>query len=170
MTTRADLQVALTNKNVQALLRVIREGESDQTSQAYYKLVGDGPGIYSLHDLTDHPRRVVSLPIKGQQHFSTAAGAYQFLLRTWDEMVALYGFEDFSPQCQDEAAIGLFVRRNALDAAIAGALALWLDKCSYEWASLPPGRYGQNEISIADVVRVYTEYGGVWVYQESGYG
>jgi muramidase (phage lysozyme) len=164
--TRDELRSALQNTNVQAFLRVIREGETDQTDQAYHKLVGDSPGIYSITDLFDHPRRLVSVTIKGKVIGSTAAGAYQFLTRTWDELVTKYGFEDFSPQCQDEAAIGLFVRRNALDAAIAGSIAVWLDRCSYEWASLPPGRYGQGELTIQDVVNVFKYYGGNWIHEE----
>lgn len=164
MITRSDLRQALHNDNVRALLRVIREGETDQTFDAYRKLVGDPPGVYSITDLSDHPRRVVH--IDRLQLFSSAAGAYQFLTRTWDELVDQYGFENFGPMCQDEAAVALFVRRKALDAARSGALALWLDKCSYEWASLPPGRYGQGELSIERVVQVYTEYGGKWVHEE----
>lgn len=163
--TRNDLRAALENVNVQALLHVVREGETDQTPQAYYKQVGDPPGVYSLTDLSDHPRRVIAVTIKGKIIPSSAAGAYQFLTRTWDELVDKYGFEDFSPQCQDEAAVGLFVRRNALDAAIAGSLAVWLDRCSYEWASLPPGRYGQGELSIQDVVNVFKQYGGTWIHE-----
>jgi muramidase (phage lysozyme) len=162
---RDDLRSALQHPNVQALLHVIREGETDQTENAYRKLVGDPPGVYSITDLSDHPRRVVH--IDRLSIFSSAAGAYQFLTRTWDELVAQYGFPDFGSQCQDEAAVALFVRRKALDAAIAGALALWLDKCSYEWASLPPGRYGQRFMSIGEVVRVYTEYGGKWIWDET---
>jgi muramidase (phage lysozyme) len=164
MTSRADLRQALHHPNVRALLRVIREGESDQTPDAYRKLVGDPPGVYSLTDLADHPRRVVHIDRLGI--LSSAAGAYQFLTRTWDELVQQYGFENFGPMCQDEAAIALFVRRKALDAAIGGALALWLDKCSYEWASLPPGRYGQGELTIDRVVAVYTQYGGKWIHDE----
>lgn len=162
--TRDYLRAALQNQNVKALLRVIREGETDQTDNAYRKLVGDGPGVYSITDLSDHPRRVVR--IDRLNLMSSAAGAYQFLTRTWDELVTKYGFEDFGPQCQDEAAVALFVRRKALDAAIGGALALWLDKCSYEWASLPPGRYGQGELTIDRVVKVYKDYGGTWVHED----
>jgi muramidase (phage lysozyme) len=165
MTTREDLRQALKNTNVYALLRVIREGETDQTPRAYKKLVGDPPGVYSIKSLKDHPRRVVH--IDRLQLFSSAAGAYQFLTRTWDEMVEQYGFENFGPQCQDEAAIALFARRKALDAAIGGALALWLEKCSYEWASLPPGRYGQGELTIERVVQVYKEWGGIWIHEEA---
>lgn len=163
MMTRDDLRQALHNTNVRALLRVVREGETDQTTNAYRKLVGDPPGVYSITDLSDHPRRVVH--IDRLQLFSSAAGAYQFLTRTWDELVAQYGFENFGPSCQDEAAVGLFARRKALDAAIGGAVALWLDKCSYEWASLPPGRYGQGELSIDRVVEVFKKYGGTWIHE-----
>ena len=156
--TREDLQHALSKSNVRAFLRVIREGETDQTGNAYRKLVGDLPGVYSLTSLKDHPRRVVW--IDSLKVMSSAAGAYQFLTRTWDEMAQQYGFEDFGSACQDEAATGLLLRRKSLGAIIAGDLKTALEKCSYEWASLPPGRYGQPIISEFKAMAVYEKWGG----------
>lgn len=164
-TTREDLQRALANSNVRAFLRVIREGETDHTGMAYRKLVGDPPGVYSLKDLSDHPRRVVW--IGNLNVFSSAAGAYQFLTRTWDEMAERYGFEDFRPACQDEAAVGLLIRRKALDAIEAGQIDLALLNCSYEWASLPPGRYGQPTISYSKAFAVYRKWGGKHVVSDA---
>ena len=54
-------------------------------------------------DFSDHPRRVIT----AGRYTSTAAGVYQFLSRTWDGLVGEYGFADFSPQSQDEAAVAL---------------------------------------------------------------
>lgn len=158
MTTREDLQHALSNNNVRAFLRVIREGETDQTGNAYRKLVGDKPGVYSLKDLSKHPHRIVWIGYLNVA--SSAAGAYQFLSGTWDEMVKKYGFENFEPACQDEAAVGLIARRKSLSAIMSGDLQTTLDNCSYEWASLPPGRYGQPTISLDEAFEVYKKWGG----------
>ncbi len=156
--TRDDLRAALKNRNVVAFLHVIREGETDQTDNAYYKMVGDSPGVYSLSDLSDHPRRTVW--IQRLNVSSSAAGAYQFLTRTWDGLVKQYGFPDFSPQCQDEAAVALIAGRKALNAIIEGNLADALDRCSWEWASLPPNRYGQGAMTAERVYDVYDKWGG----------
>lgn len=158
MVAREDLRQALGNDNVRAFLRVIREGETDQTGLAYRKLVGDPPGVYSIKSLDDHPRKVVLIPNLGI--YSSAAGAYQFLTRTWDSLVKEYGFEDFSPSNQDEAAVALIVGRGVLDELITGDLDAVLEKCSYEWASLPPGRYGQPTINEEKALTVYLKWGG----------
>lgn len=156
--TRDDLREALTHPNVQAFLHVIREGETDQTEHAYRKLVGDGTGIYSITDLSDHPN--TSVFIRRLNVNSSAAGAYQFLSRTWSRLVDQYGFEDFGPQCQDEGAVALIAGRQALQDLYRGDFATALDKCSWEWASLPPNRYGQGAMTAEHVYDVYQKWGG----------
>lgn len=145
--TRDDLRSALDHPNVQAFLRVIREGESGQTDSAYSIMFGGG----HFSSFADHPR--IANSAAGLT--STAAGAYQFLSKTWDGLVAKYGFQDFSPACQDEAAVALIAGRGALQALLRGDISDVLDKCSYEWASLPPGRYGQPTL---DAKRAYATY------------
>jgi muramidase (phage lysozyme) len=54
------------------------------------------------------------------QYTSTAAGAFQFLSRTWDECAKALGLTDFSPASQDLAAVFLIDRRKALDDVLAG--------------------------------------------------
>lgn len=158
MTTREDLNTALGIPNVRAFLRLIREGETDQTGFAYKKLVGDAPGVYSITSLVDHPRKVVW--IHNLNVFSSAAGAYQFLAKTWDSVAKEYGLENFSPSCQDEAAVALIIRRLALGDLLIGDLGAALDKCSYEWASLPPGRYGQPTLTREKASEVFAKWGG----------
>jgi vitamin B12 transporter len=47
----------------------------------------------------DHPRQVQTFPLKkGGTLSSSAAGAYQFLSKTWDGLVRQYGFEIASPE------------------------------------------------------------------------
>jgi muramidase (phage lysozyme) len=79
---------------------------------------------------------------------STAAGRYQFLTTTWDGL----GYANFHPDNQDRGAMKLVARRGALvpsDRALtATEFVNVMDRISYEWASLPPGRYGQPSYSM----------------------
>lgn len=102
----------------------------------------------------DHPRQIQ----RGGGWSSDAAGRYQFLSTTWDEAKKALSLPDFSPSSQDQAALWLIARRGALSAVDAGHLRTALEKCSWEWASLPPGRYGQPQKSFGDLQRKYDEF------------
>lgn len=151
--TREPLINALESPNVKAFLRVIRQGESGQHDDAYTICYG---GSHFEAPPWDHPRK----PITAGAWTSTAAGAYQFLARTWDALVSQYGFEDFSPQCQNEAAVALIKGRRALDDVIAGRFASAISKCSREWASLPGSPYGQPVMTVDEALLVYKAWGG----------
>ena len=151
----AELREWLLITNVQAFLRVIRAGESTQDDNAYRMMVGG-----SLFDsFRDHPRKVIKA---GNLPPSTAAGAYQFLARTWDGLVKQYGFADFSPPNQDLGAVALIKGRKALDAVIAGRFDEAVRLCSREWASLPGSPYGQPTKTLAQAKAVYEQYGGTY--------
>jgi hypothetical protein len=94
-----DFDALLQNGNLRAFMRVIRSGETGQTEDAYRMMFGGG--LFKAPPW-QHPREPIT--IRGLT--STAAGAYQFLTRTWDEMAKVYGLSDFSPGNQDRAAIG----------------------------------------------------------------
>jgi muramidase (phage lysozyme) len=155
MTTRAELREALKHPNVRAFLHLIREGETNQDDSAYRMHFG---GAY-FSSFADHPRKAITVG----DLTSTAAGAYQFLARTWDGLVKQYGFEDFGPQCQDEGAVALIAGRKALNCLVDGNLADALDRCSWEWASLPPPRYGQHTLTAERAYATYEKYGGRFV-------
>ena len=142
------------NTNLAAFLRVIREGETNQTDDAYRMIVG---GEY-FDSFSDHPRKPVYLPRLGLT--STAAGAYQFLARTWDNLVKQYGFTDFSSANQDDAAVKLIEGRGALEDVLAGRLDEAIRKCNKEWASLPGSPYGQPTRTLSALREVYVRYGG----------
>ena len=150
---REQLADALENANLRAFLRVIRAGESSQDDSAYSVMFG-GEHFTSF---ADHPRRVVT----AGRYTSTAAGAYQFLARTWDGLVKQYGFADFSPAAQDMAAVALIAGRGALADAMAGRCQAAITKCNREWASLPGSPYGQPMRSMAQALATFAEYGGV---------
>lgn len=146
---------ALKRENVQAFLRLIRRGEGTADAGGYSRLVGGG----SFSGWADHPRRIVKIERLGIS--STAAGAYQILSRTWDMVRLQAGLSDFSPASQDLAAVQLIRNRGALADVLAGRIEAALRKCSWEWASLPPWRYGgQGTINMERAVGLFAEYGG----------
>lgn len=86
---------------------------------------------------------------------STAAGRYQFLYKTWRGL----GYSTFNPGNQERGAMKLISRRGVTvptsRAMSATEFANAMNRISYEWASLPPGRYGQPSKSMSTM---YTQY------------
>ena len=153
--TRDELLEVSREPNVAAFLRAIRLGEGTADSQGYRRIVGGA----LARNLADHPRQRVYLP-RYAVH-STAAGAYQFLSRTWDELVRQYGFPSFAPECQDAAAVALILRRGALDAVREGDARRAVELCRLEWASLSGSPYGQRTETMDRFLAEYLRHGGV---------
>jgi muramidase (phage lysozyme) len=105
----------------------------------------------------DHPRQLQY----ANGISSDAAGRYQFLSTTWDACKQALGLPDFSPDSQDRAAIYLIRQRGALEYVNAGDVVGACNLVSYEWASLPPGRYGQPAITFEQAEELFQEKGGV---------
>ena len=148
---------ALASTNVRAFLAMIRHGEGTSDDDGYRRMFGGK--LFDSFD--DHPRRVQTYALsKGGSISSTAAGAYQFLSRTWDGLVKQWGFKDFSPHSQDLGAIALILGRKALDDVIAGRFDDAVRKCNKEWASLPGSPYGQPTTTLAKARQIYEEAGG----------
>lgn len=159
----------VTKRNVRAFLWALRYGEGTQGEEGYQTLFGGmlfkgHDGIYqTFDDFADHPRLRVSMKLKkGGTLTSTAAGAYQFLERTWDSLVAQYGFANFEPTNQDLAAIALIAGRGALDDVVAGRIDVAVMKCNKEWASLPGSPYGQPVVTLDVFKREYEEAHGLY--------
>ena len=91
---------------------------------------------------------------------STAAGRYQFLTTTWRGL----GYSNFGPANQDRGGMKLVARRGARvptsTALSAVAFVNVMNRISYEWASLPPGRYGQPSYSMSATRRQYCRFAG----------
>jgi len=131
----------LKNHNVQSFLALIRHTEG----AGYTTLFGGG----IVENTEDHPRIAITRTLGGKPITSTAAGAYQFLSRTWDECVKALGLPDFTPASQDQAALYLIERRRALPAVLEGDWETAIERCNREWASLPGSPYGQPTKSMA---------------------
>ena len=144
--------------NMAAFLRMIRVAEGTADADGYRRIFGG-----TLFDsFADHPRRPITAKLGGKSITSTAAGAYQFLSKTWDECARALGLPDFSPASQDAAAIYLIKRRGALDDVRAGRFDAAVRKVAKEWASLPGSPYGQPTISAERARDLYAQNGGVF--------
>lgn len=151
-----DLLEFSSNPNVRAFLKMLRHGEGTSSDDGYRVIFG-GERFSSF---ADHPRKKVTKPMGKQTLTSSAAGAYQFLERTWDGLVKQYGFKDFSPGNQDLGAIALIAGRGALQDVIAGRFETAVRKCNKEWASLPASPYGQPTVTMSKARALYLQYGG----------
>lgn len=152
----ARLATLTLERNVAAFLTTIRKAEGTAGQDGYRTLFG---GALFDH-YADHPRIPVSALLGRRLITSTAAGAYQFLARTWDEVAAALELNDFSPAAQDVAAVYLIRRRGALADVRAGRFEAAIEKCALEWASLPGSPYGQPVKTMDQVRAVYAAAGG----------
>jgi lysozyme len=161
----SELYAIALEANVAAGLAAVRYGEGTADPEGYYRLFG---GDLVAH-LADHPRRYVTrvVNIRDDQGnvtptpiTSSAAGAYQILERTWNDVQRALELPDFSTTSQDIAAVYLIRRRGALELLRAGRLEAALAKMAREWASLPGSPYGQPRKSLQQIARVYTSAGG----------
>lgn len=144
------------DRNLAAFLAMIRTGEGTAGPNGYRTLFGG-----TLFDgFADHPRRFIRAKIGGVWITSSAAGAYQILSRTWDDIRRVVTLPDFSPASQDAAAIALIKRRRALEDVQQGRFDRAVDKCSKEWASLPGSPYGQPTLTASRALNVYLAAGG----------
>ena len=139
-----------------ALLNTIRFAEGtwkDGHDLGYRTLYGGG----QFEDLSKHPERVVV-----KRYVSAAAGAYQFLPTTWQEVSGRLSLPSFSPEHQDQAALHLVKRRGALNEVDQkGLTAEAMNSLAPEWASFPThsGRsaYGQPVKSHAELASFYSK-------------
>lgn len=138
--------------NVQAFLRVIRRGEGTSDANGYRRIFGGQ--LFNSYE--DHPRIIVSK----SGYKSSAAGAYQFIISSWDETKNIMQLPDFTPASQDRAAVGRIMARGALEDVKAGRFETAIKKVAREWASLPGSPYGQPVISMDTAKSVYLAFNG----------
>lgn len=141
----------------------------------YDAIVGDGGfgGPPRITDFSDHPH-VAGVGLKGgkwtrvddpnRDNWSTAAGRYQITGKTWDRLKAKYGFKDFSPQSQDEAAWNLArddyksrTGKNLEDALRSGNFTSISDSLNKTWTSLAGGSEQQPKGSSSATQKRYQE-------------
>ncbi|MFB9057525.1 glycoside hydrolase family 104 protein, partial [Mariniflexile ostreae] len=155
---------------VRAYMRMLRIGEDTEGEIGYTRLFGGKDFTKSPHnkDMSDHPQIKVYWYTKkdGTKVYSSAAGAYQVMGYTWGDnnmkiQRKVYGIKDFKPESQDLFCIILFkhARKGMLKLILEGKIEEATEKYgSYEWASLPPGRYGQPNKTMKEALALYDNF------------
>ena len=149
----------MSTENIAAFLAMIRDAEGTSDEEDPYRVVYSYN--HTIEDMSDHP--VITGEWLGApfgKTISTAAGAYQFIIKTWRALKTKGVVWDFSPESQDAGAIELIRGRKALEAVEDGDLRKALNRVSWEWASLPPSRYGQPQRTYAWCEIRYVHHGG----------
>ncbi|MDN3561705.1 glycoside hydrolase family 104 protein [Vreelandella neptunia] len=144
--------------NVAAYLDMLAyaEGTPRYGNQDGYNVIVGGGTFESYHD---HPRQLVWLP--AYKINSSAAGRYQFLTRTWDDLAERFNLPDFTPASQDLGAIHLIRQCQALSLIHNGRIREAIHACRRIWASLPGAGYGQRELATDELLGVYETVGGI---------
>jgi muramidase (phage lysozyme) len=146
--------------NLKAFLRVIRYAEGTDAEDGY-QIQYTGARFYSF---ADHPRVAKCGSIRGGSVCSTAAGAYQFLETTWDDVAARIGAGDFSPAWQDRGAMELIDRAGAMADVESGNVEKAIAKLAPTWASFPrwygdlDGSYSQSVVPMDKLVQIFRQY------------
>lgn len=142
MATRQQIEQALQNQNVRKMLDLIARTEG--VKHGYNTLFGN----QRIGSLNAHPNiRKRFTQTDGRTNVTTAAGRYQFLYDTWNNVARQYGLKDFGAQNQDFGAVALIAGRGALNDVINGNWQSAIKKLGPEWASLPSSNYKQNKRS-----------------------
>lgn len=148
-------QIAAANEA--AFLDMIAYAEGTAGPDGYRTMFGGG----LFDSYADHPRVLHSFTDKiGRQLKTSAAGRYQFLARTWDELQRKLDLPDFGPASQDSAALELIRQRGALADVRAGRVAEAVAKVAPIWASLPGAGYHQPERKLTQLLAAYQASGG----------
>jgi muramidase (phage lysozyme) len=164
--TLEGLKAQFQHPNVQAFARCVRSAESNNRDDgsAYRTIYGGG----LVDDLSCHPRIAKQSP----WGYTSAAGAYQAMCAvpgrvqtdTWGDFCRDLGVPvdamPFDPPTQDAFLVWCVRRRQALQSVLDGDLEKAVNLCSFEWASFPPGRYGQPTTTIDKLRAVFLQYGG----------
>ncbi|MBP0002363.1 MAG: glycoside hydrolase family 104 protein [Cyanobacteria bacterium SBC] len=136
---------------VRALLDTIAFAEGTHDELGYQTIFT----FDTFGNFFDHPRRIRCTVYAGQRLCSDAAGRYQMLSSTFDSVAKPLGLADFSPISQDLAAVELIRRRGGLEKIQQGDFEGALVAIQKEWSSLPGSGYGQPEVSVRELQRVY---------------
>lgn len=164
--------IALGGQNVVAFLDMLAVSEGTDiprqpTKNRGYDVIVGGS---LLSDYSKHPRIVVLLkkrdgsPIinakTGKPLRSSAAGRYQFLGATWDDLARRLKLIDFSPVSQDLACVELLKQCGAYPLIRVGKFDDAVHAARRIWASLPGAGYGQHEQKIESLRAAYKAAGG----------
>lgn len=137
--------------NTTAFLKLLRwcEHHPHEPSDKDYKTMYGGGTFESF---ADHPRTKVTKWNKT----STAAGAYQITVATFDEYKGKLALKDFSPESQDKITLAIIKQEKALDFIVAGQIEDAIKKLNRRWSSLPGGVH--SKLKMPDALAKFEIY------------
>ncbi|MBI4748649.1 MAG: glycoside hydrolase family 104 protein [Acidobacteria bacterium] len=163
------LQTLSTFPQIRAMLETIAwaEGLNDDYRRIVIGIVKQTPnGKYKefigkssreiVISLDEHPQIYVDWK-KGEK-LSSAAGRFQLVYSTWEEVQKIYHFPDFSPRSQELGAIARMVRREMIRPLLTRNYEGAFRNGNREWASFPGSPYGQHHKSMTEIVEVYKKH------------
>ncbi|WP_419809090.1 hypothetical protein [Sphingomonas sp.] len=138
--------------NVKAFLKLIRYAEHYPVeSDNWYDSLYGGKRFVGYQT---HPNS----PQTRWGKTSTAAGAYQILIATYNDAHSRGIMTDFTPASQDRFAFWKIGTRGARDFVCAGDVRGACGKLVREWVSLPGGSQSRMTMAIAEAA--FVRYGG----------
>lgn len=158
---------ALGSANAQAFLAMLRYSEGTARAADPWRVCFGFQ--HTIADMSDHPANTGEwtgaqfTDLAGRTHTTTAAGAYQFLRGTWNDLKGKLQLPDFTASSQDAAALELVRERGALGDVVAGNFTRAVAACAKTWASLPGAGYAQPEQRLASLQSAYAAAGGAVV-------
>lgn len=154
-------RLAIPEVNLRAFLRLIRACEGTAKDDGYTALFGYPAPGRSFVGFGDHPRRRFSfVQTDGAVNYTTAAGAYQIIVPTYDRLATKLRVTGFTPTIQDMMATELIAEAKAMAFVKGGDVQQAVDLCSPIWASLPASTYPQPKRTMAFAMTAYINAGG----------
>jgi muramidase (phage lysozyme) len=142
--------------NMSAFLATIRHTEgTDRVSDPYGVIEGyatfTDKSCHPFEDFNGRPALFTrGVPPAGS---TTASGAYQIVIGTWNQHGGTSGFGDFSDSAQDACAVAIIDSAGATDMIEAGDFAGAYAKLGSQWASFTPDK-------LADASGTFVSQGG----------
>ncbi len=161
-------------ERIRAFMRMLRVGEGTQGETGYTTQYSGT----QFSDMSTHPENVIT----AGAYSSSAAGAYQIMRYTWwwlkgerltsdnkkagvyeeaHDYVKKYSIPDFTAESQDKLCVIILKHKRAgsLELITKNQIKESLEQYgSYEWASLPPGRYGQPAQTMDVALAKYDKF------------
>lgn len=150
-------------RNVLAVLDMIKATEGTNFPNGHRYMFGSSPQHEILFDdMSQHPNHKVPFRQKdGTTSYTTAAGWFQMIFRTWERQRIKLTLPDYDKESQERAAISIIQERGQLQVVEAGRLKDAIDVLWVEWASLPASQYNQPRRTFEFAVNAYESAGGV---------
>lgn len=145
-------------ENVRMFRDFLGRMETGKTGEESYS-IGFGGGV--IPSLDAHPcssKRFTQTD--GKTNLTTAAGKYQFLCSTWNELAKETGVKDFSPQSQDIVADHYLRKLKVYDQIASGDFQGAIKRLGKTWASLPSSPHPQGKKSWDETNTILAEITG----------